>query len=334
MQRSRVEGKGEVTRPWHNGCFSLTESNATNRTAPTMARRFYNRIRTGVAGWSYDDWHGTVYPDPKPSGFDPLPYLASYVDLIEINSTFYRPPKPEYAERWVERVEPYPDFRFTAKLWRRFTHERSEVWTREDEQAVIAGLEPLLEAGRLDALLLQFPWSFRNTEQSREWLEDVGRAFRRFPLVVEVRHQSWVDPAFFDWLARSGIGFVNIDQPQFSRSIPPSARSTSRVGYVRVHGRNYQDWFRKGAGRDARYDYRYTPAELESWAERAKEVARDEEVETVDVVFNNHYKAQAVVNALEFRALIGDPHVEAPPTLDRTYPDAAERFDIPVVEHA
>lgn len=299
-----------------------------------MARRFYNRIRTGVAGWSYDDWHGTVYPSSKPAGFDPLPYLASYVDLIEINSSFYRPPRPEYAERWVERVEPSPSFRFTAKMWRRFTHERAEAWTRDEVRAVREGLAPLHEAERLDAILLQFPWSFRNDETSWEWMLDVREAFRGLPLVVEVRHESWVDPTFFEWLAAEGVGFVNIDQPQFSRSTSPSSRSTSRIGYVRVHGRNYQDWFRKGAGRDARYDYRYGPEELEAWAERAKEVARDEEVETVDVVFNNHYRAQAVVNALEFRSVLGDPHVEAPPTLAATYPDAVERFGMDVVEHA
>jgi uncharacterized protein YecE (DUF72 family) len=138
-------------------------------------------------------------------------------------------------------------------------------------------------------------------------------------MVVEVRHESWNTPDFFEWLATTGVGFVNIDQPLFSRSIRPSARATSRIGYVRVHGRNYKDWFRQGAGRDARYDYLYSPEELDRWADRAREVARDEQVETVDVVFNNHYRAQAVVNALQFRKLLGDPHVKAPATLMENY---------------
>lgn len=299
-----------------------------------MPRRFYNRIRTGVAGWSYDDWHGPVYPREKPPGFDPLRYLADYVDLIEINSSFYGPPKPAWAERWMERVGEHPDFRFSAKLWRRFTHEREEAWARGDVAKVTDGMAPLMAAGRLDALLLQFPWSFKNTEPSREWLADLRGAFASFPLVVEVRHESWNDPAFFEWLANEGVGFVNIDQPLFSRSIAPSARSTGRVGYVRVHGRNYGDWFRKGAGRDARYDYLYSQEELAGWADRAREVARDEQVETVDVVFNNHYKAQAVVNALAFRSLLGDPHVAAPPTLANEYPGEIDRYDIAVTEAA
>ncbi|MFW5950895.1 MAG: DUF72 domain-containing protein [Gemmatimonadota bacterium] len=295
-----------------------------------MARRVYNRIRTGVAGWSYDDWHGAVYPDPKPPGFDPLPYLARYLDLIEINSTFYRPPRPEYAERWANRVGQHPGFRFTAKLWRRFTHERGEAWSRDEVRAVRTGLKPLREHDRLDALLIQFPWSFKRNDASLEWLADLRAAFRDFPLVIEVRHASWNEPGFFEWLAAEGVGFVNIDQPLFSRSIPPSARGTARTGYVRVHGRNYQDWFRKGAGRDARYNYLYSREELEGWVERAREVARDDQVDTVEVVFNNHYRAQAVINALAFRSLLGDPHVVAPATLAETFPDEIQQYHIPV----
>lgn len=297
-----------------------------------MARRFYNRIRTGVAGWSYDDWFGTVYPPRKPAGFDPLRYLAGYIRLIEINSTFYRPPEPEWAERWVNRVDGAADFRFTAKLWRRFTHERAEAWSREEVAQVTTGLAPLQEAGLLDALLMQFPWSFRRSDASMEWLTDLRAAFRDLPLVVEVRHASWNQPSFFDWLAEEGVGFVNIDQPLFSKSIAPSARGTGRIGYVRVHGRNYQDWFRKGAGRDARYDYLYTEEELSAWADRTKVVARDEQVEEVDVVFNNHYKGQAVMNALAFRSLLGDPDVEAPPALAETYPEEIDHYGITVRE--
>ena len=296
-----------------------------------MARRFYNRIRVGVAGWSYDDWHGQVYPEDAPSDFDPLRYLGRYLDLIEINSSFYGPPRPEVAERWVNRVAALPRFKFTAKLWRRFTHERAEAWTRDEVETARSGLLPLRESGRLDALLLQFPWSFRNDEANREWLGDVQEQFRDFPLVVEVRHESWNRPDFYEWLADEGVGFVNIDQPQFDRSISPSARVTAHTGYIRVHGRNYGDWFRKGAGRDARYDYLYSTAEIERWAERAKEVARSKEVETVDVIFNNHYKAQAVVNALEFRKVLGDPEVEAPPPLVDAYGSRLEALDIPAV---
>jgi uncharacterized protein YecE (DUF72 family) len=285
-------------------------------------------IRVGVAGWDYRDWHGLLYPKPKPPGFDPLHFLARYIDVIEINSSFYGPPKPATSKRWLERVADREDFRFTAKLWRRFTHERSGPWNRSELKQARAGFAPLLEASRLGALLLQFPWSFRNDEANREWLDDVRGAFGDFPLVVEVRHASWNEPSFYEWLAEHGVGFVNIDQPQFSRSIAPSARVTARHGYIRVHGRNYRDWFRRGAGRDARYDYLYAPEELRPWLGRTRAIARDETVDDVDVIFNNHYRAQAVVNALQFRRLLTRRVTEAPPLLASKYARALEAVGV------
>lgn len=176
----------------------------------------------------------------------------------------------------------------------------------------------------------QFPWSFRNDDAGREWLDDLRRAFEEFPLVVEVRHESWNEPEFLAWLVEHGVGFVSIDQPQFSRSIRPSARATGVIGYVRVHGRNYGDWFRKGAGRDARYDYLYSLDELRPWARRARAVARQPVVREVDVVFNNHYRAQAAVNALQFRKLLTRRIVTAPATLGEHYGEALEEAGVRV----
>jgi len=278
----------------------------------------------GVAGWDYKDWRGVVYPAPRPRGFDPLHYLAGYVDLIEINSTFYRPPSRDVAKSWVERVEDCRDFRFSAKLWRRFTHERESPWTRAEARDTRKGLLPLLESGRLNALLVQFPWSFRNVEANRDWLEDVRRAFEDFPLVVEVRHAGWNEPSFFEWLAENGVGFVNIDQPLFKRSIRPSAVGTAHTGYVRVHGRNYMDWFRRNAGRDARYDYLYSNDELKRWVKRTREIAADEQVEEGDGAFNNRYKGQAVGNGPTFEKLATRRKVEVPPPLAEAYPEALE----------
>lgn len=279
-------------------------------------------IRVGVAGWDYRDWKGVVYPEKKPRGFDPVRYLAQFLDLIEINSTFYRPVRPEVAERWAERVEDLEGFRYSAKLWRRFTHERDEAWTTADVRAVRDGMRPLHRAKKLDALLVQFPWSFKNEEPSREWLADLVRAFREFPLVVEVRHESWNEPEFYAWLGEEGVGFVNIDQPLFAKSIRPSAKGTARVGYVRVHGRNYKDWWRKGAGPGARYDYLYELDELKPWVERTKEVARTKGTGVVDVVFNNHTRGKAVVNALQFELLLTGRRPPVPDTLRDAYPEA------------
>lgn len=273
-------------------------------------------IRIGVAGWSYQDWKGIAYPKPASRGFDPLAWLAAYLDVVEVNTTFYRPSPAEWARKWVERVSGHPDFRFTVKLWRRFTHQRSEgAWGSADEDAARAALEPLADAGRLGAVLAQFPWSFRRSEENRAWLEDVVSAFEDYPLVVEVRHASWNVPEFYRDAGARGVGFVNIDQPLFRDSLTPSARSTTRVGYIRLHGRNYSDWFREASGRDERYDYLYTPAELEPWADRARSLDGDEGTEEVYVVANNHYRAQSVVNAVMLRSMVEGEAVPAPPPL-------------------
>ena len=281
-------------------------------------------IRVGPAGWSYKDWAGTVYPVPRPRGFDPLAYLSEYFDTIEINSTFYRPAAASTAEEWVRRVATRDRFRFTAKVWNRFTHERDSAFTRADVDAVHEGMAPLLDAGRLGALLLQFPWSFKRADDSRHWLDDVTRAFDRYPLVLEVRHESWNVPSFYQELADRGIGFVNIDQPRFRHSIRPSATATSPVGYVRLHGRNYDDWFREGAGVEERYDYLYSPDELEPWVERAKDVGAAT-LETF-VITNNHFQGQAIANAVMLRAMVEGERVAAPPAVVQAFPAQLDAF--------
>jgi uncharacterized protein YecE (DUF72 family) len=286
-------------------------------------------IRVGVAGWDYEDWKGPVYPSPAPRGFDPLAWLAGWFDLVEVNSTFYRPASSRAVRSWLSRVEGRPDFRFTAKVWRRFTHERTALG-RADVRAVREGLDLMAGAGRLGAALLQFPWSFRRDEANREWLRDVTGALRGLPLVLEVRHASWDVPELYASLAEQGIGFVNLDQPIFRNSLGPSAVATAQVGYVRIHGRNAADWFREGATRDERYDYLYAPDELRPWAERIRALAASPRVTDVHVVTNNHFAGQEVVNALQLRSMLEGRKVEAPETLWRRYPAALEPFAVPV----
>ncbi|HEU4557652.1 MAG TPA: DUF72 domain-containing protein [Longimicrobium sp.] len=276
-------------------------------------------IRFGPAGFQYKDWEGIVYPAPRPKGFDPLAYLANYFDTVEINSTFYGPARPTTIDSWVRRVEHNPDFRFTAKLYQRFTHQRKTAWTSDEVAEVRAGFDPLMASGKLGAVLLQFPWSFRRTDENREWLRDVVTTFGDYPLVLEVRHSSWHVPEFYETLGERGIGFVNIDQPLFKNSIKPSAVATSHVGYVRVHGRNFKDWFRENAGRDARYDYLYTADELEPWAERTRELAQEPATDDVFVVTNNHFRGKAVTNALMLQSMVEGKRPGAPPPLFDEY---------------
>ena len=289
-------------------------------------------LRIGPAGWSYKDWEGIVYPAPKPRDFDPLTYLAGYFDAVEVNATFYRPTTASAAQAWVDRAaagERARDrFRFTAKLWQRFTHERDAAFTPADVDAVRRGFDVLADAGRLGAVLVQFPWSFKRDDAAREWLDDVTRAFGAdgagYPLVLEVRHASWNVPAFYQGLAERGVGFVNVDQPLFAKSLGPSATATAPVGYVRLHGRNYEDWWRSDAGVEARYDYLYTAAELAPWAERARAVAAV--APETFVVTNNHYRGQAVTNAVMLEAMVTGAPAAAPPGVVAAYPGALAAY--------
>jgi uncharacterized protein YecE (DUF72 family) len=262
-------------------------------------------IRFGVAGWSYDDWYGPVYPADRKGkrSFDPLAYLARYFDTIEINSTFYRPPAERSAASWARRVADNPAFRFTAKLYQRFTHQRDTAWTTDEVDEVRRGFVPLMEAGRLGCVLVQFPWSFKRDAASREWLGDLVGAFGEFPLAVEVRHSSWNVPEFYASLREHGVAAVNIDQPVFGHSIKPGSAVTSPLGYVRLHGRNYENWFRENAESHERYDYLYTKDELDGWLDRIHEVAR--QAQATYVITNNHFRGQAPANALMLRSMAG-----------------------------
>jgi uncharacterized protein YecE (DUF72 family) len=286
-------------------------------------------FRFGPAGWVYKDWEGIVYPRPKPRGFDQLRYIAEFFDAVEINSSFYGPPVARTASSWVSRVEDHERFRFTAKLWKRFTHERDKAWTTGEVDQVRAGFDVMMDAQRLGAVLLQFPWSFRRSEQSREWFGDVVRTFSQYPLVVEVRHSSWLAPDFLRSLEEEGVGFVNIDQPLYHDSIGPTAHATSHVGYVRVHGRNYKDWFRDKAPVEQRYNYLYRPDELEPWAERAREIGSDPATRDVYVVTNNHYKGKAVANALMLKSMVTGGRVPAPPGVFEAYGDVLADYAEP-----
>ncbi|MBL7139828.1 MAG: DUF72 domain-containing protein [Planctomycetes bacterium] len=273
------------------------------------------RIRVGTSGWSYDDWHGRFYPERPPARFDHLAYLARYFGAVEVNASFYRPPSPRAAASWLRRTP--PDFEFTFKLHQRFTHERDRPWTPDEVGAFRRGIEPVLEAGRLGAVLVQFPWSFRCDASALRHLEAVRCDFGDLPLVVEVRHASWTDPAAAEFLRSRGFGWANIDQPPSRSGMPPTSLVTSPVGYVRLHGRNREAWFSRDAGRDARYDYLYREDELDEWIRRIRDIARAGE--TTYVFTNNHYRGQAPANALQILAKLEGRPVAVPSAMLRAF---------------
>lgn len=273
-----------------------------------------NSIRVGPAGWSYKDWEGTVYP-PHGSKFDQLAYLASFFDTIEINSPFYRIPPPAHAKSWVRRVAGNPDFKFTTKVFRGFTHENASL-APADVKAFRDYLDPLLEASRLGAILLQFPWSFKNAPESLERLDALFAAFDEYPKALEVRHSTFQNDEFFRFLDERNVGWVNVDQPLFDNSVKPSDTVTGPLAYVRLHGRNYEKWFAHSESWE-RYNYLYSEKELEPWVERIERMGREKETY---VITNNHFRGQAIVNAGELKEALGQGG-KVPPQLREVYPD-------------
>jgi uncharacterized protein YecE (DUF72 family) len=272
--------------------------------------------RVGPAGWSYADWAGRVYPAVRPRGFSELGRISALFDAVEINSSFYRPPSAAMAEGWL-RQAPH-GFLFTAKIWRRFTHEAAE-FSVEEVRPFREGVAPLRRAGALGALLAQFPWSFRDTPENRRRIRAIRDAFEGDPLVVEVRHASWNNPDALDFLRAMDAGFCNIDQPASREGITGTRHATSaRVAYVRLHGRNRESWFDPRAGRDDKYNYLYSEAELAEWIDAVRVLER--RAATVFVIANNHFGGQAVANALELKAALTGTKADVPVELLRAFP--------------
>ena len=275
-------------------------------------------IRVGPAGWSYADWAGIVYPARRAAGFHEASYLAQFFDTIEINTSFYQPLNPDHCVHWIDLVSSNPRFTFTAKLWQKFTHDTDAG--AEDERSVRAGLDVLRDAGKLGAVLLQFPFSFHQTEENTTYLAQLLKRFSDYPLVVEVRHASWNDKAFYAMLQERGVGFCNIDQPVIGHSMKPSERATARVGYARLHGRRYDTWFSDDPETppSERYNYLYSEGELDPWAARIRRLA--EGGDSTFVITNNHFEGKAVVNALQLVRLLTGAKVKVPEPLRQHYP--------------
>ncbi len=294
-------------------------------------------MRVGVAGWYYPDWQGIVYPSGR-RGVDHLRYLAQFVDVIEINNTFYRPPETSDVANWCERVADIKDFVFAVKLYQRFTHMGEEVpgtgdspdstsqstrksWDsprRAELLDFLRRIRPIFDRGLGGALLAQFPHSFHRTPENEAYLRELLRQIEGIPVVVEVRHYTWNSPEALATLRELGAAICSIDQPMFRGSLKPLEQVTSDIAYIRLHGRNKKNWFSEKADRDQRYDYLYSDTELAPWVERARRLA--EKAREVYVIANNHFHGQAACNAIMFKSLLLKRPVSAPAQLMKAFP--------------
>jgi uncharacterized protein YecE (DUF72 family) len=278
-----------------------------------------HKIFIGPAGWSYKDWEGIVYPSKKEKGFDQLQFLSQIFNVIEINSSFYRPPVVRTSKSWTERVKVNPDFTFTYKLWQEYTHNRGSLPGSTEEILVKQGLDVLKSCGRLGALLIQFPWSFKKTTENIDRLKFILIKFKDYNPVVEVRHQSWNEKMILDFLNEFGATFANIDQPVIGQSIPLTSFFSNKLSYLRLHGRNTKNWFAKDATVASRYDYLYNKKELSDIKKKIENMI--ENSPKTYIIFNNHYRGQAVANSLQTMFLMDSKKVNAPERLIETYPE-------------
>jgi uncharacterized protein YecE (DUF72 family) len=307
-------------------------------------------LRIGTSGWSYPSgrgtWNGIFYPPTKgrPKDFDELAFYAEHFNTVEVNSTFYGQPRVNVSKSWAKRTP--ADFEFSVKLYQKFTHPRMfeetlrrSMRTPSGHDAAIRelvkpntadldefrrGIEPLAAAGKLGALLAQFPPSFKSGVAEREYLIHLLHALRGHPVAVELRHSSWSD-AFaetIDLLNDAKAAWVQIDEPKFRFSIRQNRLPNVKgFYYMRLHGRNAQQWWKHDKSED-RYNYLYSADELQDITETA--AAAKQLVKKAYLYTNNHFSAKSVANAAMIKQQLGEPiEGEYPPEFAAAYPDLA-----------
>ena len=247
------------------------------------------QIYIGTSGYSYADWNGIFYPE----GLDKnrqLQYYSTHFNTVEINFTYYTIPQPRILDSMAARVP--AGFIFSVKVHKSMTHTRD--CSREDYCSYVEALKPLVEAGMLGPLLMQFPWGFKFSVANMDYLKVLRDYLGELDLCVEFRHVSWLRDEVFDFLKKEKLGFCNVDQPGLKTLLPATDINTSHTGYIRFHGRNYANWWKPGQAY-MRYDYMYRQEELMEWLPRIEKVSSS--TKKTFIYFNNHYKAQAVRSA-------------------------------------
>jgi len=284
------------------------------------------KVYIGIAGWSYPDWKGIVYTQPKVDQSarhkaDKLEYVSRFVDCIEINSTFYRPPFEKNTKSWLERTSEKQDFFFTAKLHRDITHEG--IIDAEIVKQFHKGFEPILEAKKLKHLLAQFRYDFDDNKENRQYLAKIVKNFSdMFNIAVEVRHKSWEEKDALEFLDGLKVSVCNLDYPTTCNSFDLQNCTIGKNGYFRMHGRNEEKWFDKNAGRDETYDYYYDKDEIAEIKQRIDKLALS--FETLTVIANNHYRGAELANAIELKALLSGEKQPVPEGLVKAYPNLAK----------
>lgn len=278
-----------------------------------MSGKFY----IGTAGWTYPDWK-LIFGDQKKRGESELTLLTKWFNCCEINSSFYAIPDEKKAAGWISKIKNANDFLFTVKLYQGFTHEQK---LDKDKIAMFKkSISVINDEGRLGALLCQFPYSFKMTDESLKYLSDLAGEFAEYPLTVETRCGAFNSNAFIDFLKEKNIAFCNIDQPAVSGNLPITSHITSDFAYIRFHGRKKETWFKENEGyKGERYDYLYTQREIAEWIDIIKGMLK--KIVKVFIITNNHYRGKAVANAMQIKNMLDGSIFEASDSLINEYPE-------------
>ena len=295
------------------------------------------RILVGTCSWTDPTLIacGRFYPPGVRSAEDRLRFYAQQFPLVEVDSTYYAPPSERNSALWAART---PEaFVFDVKAYALLTGhparvDRLPAWLRDTlparsltkknayrkdigEEAVEQlweghrrALAPLANAGKLGAVLFQFPPWFARSAENAAYLLDIPRRLPGLPSAVEFRGGGWLrDEAAAETLRLledAGLAYVSVDEPQgFRSSTPPVAAATAPLAIVRLHGRNASTWDARTAVASDRFNYLYGDAELLEWTPRVRELAR--QAQAVHVLFNNNYEDQGVRNARRMAQLLG-----------------------------
>ncbi len=286
-------------------------------------------VLCGIAGWIDQSLIklGGFYPPGVTSSEARLQFYARQFPLVEVDSTYYGMPKRETVQLWADRTP--AGFRFDVKAFSLLTHHPTKPAAifKEIREALPAGLrernlyldqappdvvdqvwesfkdalEPLRAAGKLGAVLFQFPPWFFPTSRNLAYIEQCQERMDGFEIAVEFRKREWLDGTHaartFDFLRSRRIPYVAVDVPQgFETSMPPLAEATSdRIAIIRFHGRNLETWAIKGAPPNLRFRHLYTEAELNEWVPRIRALAAA--AREVHAVMNNNYSNYSVQNA-------------------------------------
>jgi len=271
-----------------------------------------------------------------------LRYYADRFDTVEADAPFYAIPDRRVVENWAKRTP--PGFTFHVKAFgmmtqhavderalhpelREYPHavERGRVKRPSQEMVDLAfdlfleSIEPLEEAGKLGGILMQFPPFFTALdealhEENLAYIDYARIKLAKHRMLVEFRHPSWVEEGrarqTLSFLTDRDISYVAVDAPQFPTrtTMPPLVAATSKVGYVRLHGRNRDTYFARNVSAADRFDYLYSQGELEEWAPKVRELA--ESTDETFVMFNNCKYDYAPRNARELAAILGPELVE------------------------